>query len=96
MIYVYTLLPPHLCNFAKGMLPKFYIWMSEVLFSSILGCLWTPGVLQQVTFDIVDMVYPYNAIMGHGLINKFEAATHGIYLCMKILGPQGVITVYGD
>jgi hypothetical protein len=43
MIYVYTLLPPHLCNFAKGMLPKFYIWMSEVLFSSIPGCLWTPG-----------------------------------------------------
>jgi hypothetical protein len=43
MIYVYTLLPPHLCNFAKGMLPKFYIWMSEVLFSSILGYLWTPG-----------------------------------------------------
>jgi hypothetical protein len=25
MIYVYTLLPPRLCNFAKGMLPKFYI-----------------------------------------------------------------------
>jgi hypothetical protein len=28
---------------------------------------------EQVTFDIVDMVYPYNAIMGHGSINKFEA-----------------------
>jgi hypothetical protein len=42
------------------------------------------------------MVYPYNAIMGHGSINKFEAAIHGLYLCMKIPGPQGVITVYGD
>jgi hypothetical protein len=42
------------------------------------------------------MVYPYNAIMGWGSINKFEAAIHGLYLCMKILGPQGVITVYGD
>jgi hypothetical protein len=51
---------------------------------------------EQVTFDIVDMVYPYNAIMGHGLINKFEAAIHGLYLCMKILGPQGMITIYGD
>jgi hypothetical protein len=31
MIYVYTLLPPpYLCNLAKGMLPKFYIWTSEV------------------------------------------------------------------
>jgi hypothetical protein len=51
---------------------------------------------EQVTFDIVDMVYPYNAIMGWGSINKFEAAIHGLYLCMKIPGPQGVITVYGN
>jgi hypothetical protein len=42
------------------------------------------------------MVYPYNAIMGRGSINKFEAAIHGLYLCMKISGPQGVITVYGN
>ena len=42
---------------------------------------------EQVTFDIVDMVYPYNAIMGHGSINKFEVAIHGLYLCMKISGP---------
>ena len=42
------------------------------------------------------MVYPYNAIMGRGSINKFEAAIHGLYLCMKIPGPQGVITVYGN
>jgi hypothetical protein len=51
---------------------------------------------EQVTLDIVDMVYPYNAIMGRGSINKFEAAIHGLYLCMKIPGPQGVITVYGN
>jgi hypothetical protein len=51
---------------------------------------------KQVTFNIVDMVYPYNAIMGRGTINKFEAAIHGLYLCMKIPGPQGVITVYGN
>jgi hypothetical protein len=51
---------------------------------------------EQVTFDIVDMVYPYNAIMGRGSINKFEAAIHGLYLCMKIPGPQGVITVYAN
>jgi hypothetical protein len=49
---------------------------------------------EQVTFDIIDMVYPYNAIMGRGSINKFEAAIHELYLCMKIPGPQGVITVY--
>jgi hypothetical protein len=42
------------------------------------------------------MVYLYNAIMGRGSINKFEAAIHGLYLCMKIPGPQGAITVYGN
>jgi hypothetical protein len=42
------------------------------------------------------MVYPYNTIMGRGSTNKFEAAIHGLYLCMKIPGPQGVITVYGN
>jgi hypothetical protein len=51
---------------------------------------------EQVTFDIVDMVYPYNAIMCRGSINKFEAAIHGLYLCMKIPGSQGVIIVYGN
>jgi hypothetical protein len=51
---------------------------------------------EKVTFDIVDMVYPYNAIMGRGSINKFEATIHRLYLCMKILGPQGAITIYGD
>jgi hypothetical protein len=50
---------------------------------------------EQVTFDIVDMVYLYNTIMGRGSI-KFEAAIHGLHLCMKIPGPQGVITVYGN
>jgi hypothetical protein len=51
---------------------------------------------EQVTFDIVDMVYPYNTIMGRGSIYKFEAAIHGLYLCMKLPGPQGAITVYGN
>jgi hypothetical protein len=51
---------------------------------------------EQVTFDIVDMVYLYNAIMEHRSINKFEAAIHRLYLCMKIPGPQCVITVYED
>jgi hypothetical protein len=42
------------------------------------------------------MVYPYNAIMSRSSINKFEASIHGLYLCMKIPGPQGVIIVYGN
>jgi hypothetical protein len=42
------------------------------------------------------MVYPYNAIIGRRSINKLDAAIHGLYMCMKIPGPQGIITIYGD
>jgi hypothetical protein len=39
---------------------------------------------KQVVFDIVDMEYPYNAIIGRGTLNAFEAILHPTYLCMKI------------
>ena len=29
-----------------------------------------------VTFDVVEMNYPYNVIFGRGLINKFEVIVH--------------------
>jgi hypothetical protein len=51
---------------------------------------------EHVTFDIIDMVYPYNAIMGRGSINKLEVAIHDLYLCMKIPRPLGAITIYGN
>jgi hypothetical protein len=31
---------------------------------------------EYITFNIVDMTYPYNAIFGRGLLNTFEAALH--------------------
>jgi hypothetical protein len=39
---------------------------------------------EQVVFDIVDMDYPYNAIIGRGTLNAFETILHPIYVCMKI------------
>jgi hypothetical protein len=39
---------------------------------------------EQVVFGIVDMEYPYNAIIGRGTLNAFEAILHLAYLCMKI------------
>jgi hypothetical protein len=39
---------------------------------------------EQVVYDIVDMEYPYNAIIGRGTLNAFEAILHPTYLCMKI------------
>ena len=51
---------------------------------------------EHVTFDVVEMNYPYLAIFGRGLIKKFEAVVHQLYLCMKIPAAKGVITVRGN
>jgi hypothetical protein len=51
---------------------------------------------EQVVFDIVDMEYPYNAIIGRGTLNTFEAILHPAYLCMKIPSEQGPIAVHGS
>jgi hypothetical protein len=51
---------------------------------------------EQVVFDIVDMEYPYNAIIGRGTLNAFEAILHPAYLCMKIHSEQGPIDVHGS
>jgi hypothetical protein len=51
---------------------------------------------QQVVFDIVDMEYPYNAIIRRGTSNAFEAILHPVYLCMKIPSDQGPIAVHGS
>jgi hypothetical protein len=51
---------------------------------------------EQVVFDIVDMEYPYNAIIGRGTLNAFEAILHPTYLCMKIPSKQGLIAVHGS
>jgi hypothetical protein len=42
------------------------------------------------------MDYPYNAIIGRGTLNAFEAILHPAYLCMKISSDQGPIAVHGS
>ena len=51
---------------------------------------------EHVTFDVVEMNYNYLAIFGRGLINKFEAVVHQLYLCMKMPAAKGIITVRGN
>jgi hypothetical protein len=36
--------------------------------------------IEQVVFDIVDMDYPYNAIIGRGTLSALEAILHPSYL----------------
>jgi hypothetical protein len=49
---------------------------------------------EYISFNIVDMLYPYNAIFGRGLLNTFEAALHSDYLCLKIPATFGVISIF--
>jgi hypothetical protein len=42
------------------------------------------------------MIYPYNAIFGRTLLNRFEAALHSAYLYLKIPATFGVISVFGS
>jgi hypothetical protein len=49
-----------------------------------------------ITFDVVDFVYPYNAIFGRNTISKFAAVIHKGYLLMKIPTAGGVISEYGS
>jgi hypothetical protein len=51
---------------------------------------------EQVVFDIVDMEYLDNAIIGRGTLNAFEAILHPAYLCMKIPSKQGPIAAHGS
>jgi hypothetical protein len=51
---------------------------------------------EHVTFDVVDMHYSYNTILGRGFLNTFEAALHSAYLCLKVLAQIGALSIYGS
>jgi hypothetical protein len=46
--------------------------------------------IEDIRFDIVDMEYPYNTIIGSRTLNAFEAILHPTYLCMKIPSNQHI------
>nr|AAV24920.1 putative polyprotein [Oryza sativa Japonica Group]AAV59364.1 unknown protein [Oryza sativa Japonica Group] len=50
---------------------------------------------EQILFDVVDILYNYNAIFSRATLNKFEAISHHNYLKLKMPGPAGVIVVKG-
>jgi hypothetical protein len=51
---------------------------------------------EDITFDVVDKLYPYNAIFGRGLLNTFEAALYSGSLCLKIPATSSVRSVFGS
>jgi hypothetical protein len=50
---------------------------------------------EYITFDVIDMHYPYNTIFERGLLNTFEAALHLAYLFLKVSSTFGIISVFG-
>nr|AAK71558.1 putative gag-pol protein precursor [Oryza sativa Japonica Group] len=51
---------------------------------------------ERIVFDVADLNLPYYAVLGRPALVKFMAATHYAYLQMKMPGPSGPITVFGD
>jgi hypothetical protein len=51
---------------------------------------------EYITFDVVDISYPYNTIFRRDLLNTLEASLHSLYLCMKVPVALGVISIHGN
>jgi hypothetical protein len=51
---------------------------------------------EYINFDVVDMLYTYNAIFGWGILNTFQVALHSGYLCLKVPATFDIITVFGS
>jgi hypothetical protein len=52
--------------------------------------------IEYITFDVVDMNYPYNTIFRRGLLNTFKAAFHSLYLYLKVPGALGVFSIHNS
>jgi hypothetical protein len=51
---------------------------------------------EYITFDVVDIHNPYNAIFCRGILNTFEVALLSAYLCLKVPTTLGVISIRGS
>ena len=51
---------------------------------------------EAITFDVVDINYPYNAIFGRNTLVKFAAVIHQSYLCMKLPTAERIVTIFGN
>jgi deoxyxylulose-5-phosphate synthase len=69
----------HLCGFGGRQI----VALGKITMSITFGYVHNTRT-EQVVFDIVDMDYPYNAIIDRGTLNAFEAILHPTYMCMKI------------
>jgi hypothetical protein len=52
--------------------------------------------IEYITFGVINMHYPYNAIFGRVLLNTFEAALHSGYLYLKVSATFRVISIFSN
>ena len=55
----------------------------------------TPG-RKKINFEVVDWPSQYNTILGRTTFARFKAIPHYAYLVLKMPGPKGIITMYGN
>jgi hypothetical protein len=51
---------------------------------------------EKLEFEVMDFQSQYHAILGRPAYFRFMAVSHHAYLLLKMLGPNGVITVKGN
>src|SRR5881394_3029403 len=51
---------------------------------------------EDVTFEVADFETAYHAILGRPALAKFIAVPHYTYMLMKLPGPNGIISLWGD
>jgi hypothetical protein len=83
--------PKHLYGFGGRKIEPIGSISLLVSFSSLSN-----ASTEYITFDVVDMSYPYNAIFRRDLLNTFEAALHSLYLCLKVSAALWVISIHGS
>ena len=52
--------------------------------------------MEKIVFDVAQIPFPYNGILGHPALAKFMAASHYAYNTLKMPGPVTIITVPSD
>ena len=51
---------------------------------------------ERIVFDVAEIPFPYNGILGRPALAKFMAAAHYAYNTLKMPGPMTIITVPSD
>ena len=51
---------------------------------------------EDISFEVTNFEAAYHAILGRSAIAKFMAVPHYTYMMMKLPGPNGIISLWGD